>query len=148
MGLTGDKIKGRDLAKCGVATHFVPQEKMEKLKTALIEKSGEYADLKRVQSIVNEFAEITYDPEQFTFPRSDEIKRTFSVDNIEGVIARLQHTIEDGSEDEKVWAGNVLKIIQKSSPISIIVTFEQIKRGILMKSIDEAYNLEAQLCSA
>jgi len=148
MGLTGEKIKGRDIAKCGVATHFVPQEKMEKLKTAIIEKSGEDATLKHVQSIVQEFAEITYNPEHFSFPRSDDIQRTFLVDNIDALLDRLHNTIENGSEDEKGWASNVLKIIEKSSPISIVVAFEQIKRGIAMKTVDESYNLEAQLCAA
>lgn len=148
MGLTGDKIKGRDLAKCGVATHYVPLEKMDKLKTAIIEKSGEDPDFKRIQNIVNEYAEIIYNPNQFSFPRYDDIKKTFLVDNIESVITRLSNVVEDGSEDQKAWAGNVLKIIERSSPISIVVAFEQIKRGMKMKSSDEAYNLEAQLCSA
>src|SRR5690242_19090243 len=116
MGLTGEKIKGKESAKSGVATNYVTREKLEKLKTAIIEKPTEDTALKNVQNIVSEFAEITYSTENFSFPRSEEIQRTFIVDSLEEVYQRLNNLIEKGSEDEKQWAQNILKIFEKSSP--------------------------------
>lgn len=35
LGMTGHRLKGQDLLKWGVATHYVPQEKMESLYSTL-----------------------------------------------------------------------------------------------------------------
>jgi len=61
---------------------------------------------------------------------------------------RLETMNEIGSDDEKTWAANVIRTLNKSSPISLVVTIEQIKRGITIKSKEDAYNLEAQLVAA
>jgi enoyl-CoA hydratase/carnithine racemase len=50
-----------------------------------------------------------------------------------------------GEENEKVWSKKVLDTLNQMSPISLAVTLEQIKRGLEIKSIEEAFNVEAQL---
>ena len=37
LGLTGHRLKGKDLLKWRVATHFVPKEKLEPMKNEIIE---------------------------------------------------------------------------------------------------------------
>jgi enoyl-CoA hydratase/carnithine racemase len=148
MGLIGEKIKGVDLAKCGIATHFVPQQKIETLKKALIDNTNEDINLSKLLNIVKEFSDVTYNPNEFYFPKLDEIKKIFQLDSLDDVFKRLNILKENGSEDEKNWANGVLKTLNKSSPISLLVAFEQIKRGSKIKSMEEAYNLEAQLAAA
>ena len=148
MGLTGDRLKGKQLAQCGVATHFVSQEKFEKLRNTLIEKVNEESDLTHLQEIVRDFAELEYTPEQFDFPKYEEIKRTFVIDSLEELFSRLQNLADNGSEEESKWANKALNSMNSASPISLVVTYEQIKRGIKIKSLEEAFNLEAQLIAA
>lgn len=148
MALTGEKIKGKDLAKCGVATHFVSSERLENLKSTIIEKSKEDVSLQKLQDIVSEFSEVIYSPKDFWFPKGDEIKRTFIPDDLNEVFTRLQRLIENGSEGEQAWAQNTLNALNSFSPLSLVVTFEQIKKGIKIKSLEEAYNIEAQMISA
>lgn len=147
MGLTGQKLRGKDLAKCGVATHFVPQDKLDSLKHAIIEKVDENTDVDSLNEIVKHYAEIVYSPDIFSFPNYDEIKRTFAVDSLDDLYKRLDVMTQDGSDEEKKWATNILKTLNRASPISLAVTLEQVKRGITLKSIEEAFNIEAQIVS-
>jgi 3-hydroxyisobutyryl-CoA hydrolase len=148
MGLTRERIKGKDLAKCGVATHFVPTDKLESLRKVIIEKVNEDTELPHLQEIVKEFSEIVYNPEEFSFPKYDEIKRTFLVDSLEELMNRLSSLIENGSTEEMEWAKKCINEINSASPISLVVTLEQIKRGMHIKTLEEALNLEAQLIAA
>ena len=148
MGLTGEKIKGKDLAKCGVATHFVTSDKLETLKTTIIEKSKDDITLQQLQEIVAHYSDVVYSPKDFTFPKADEIKRTFIPDDLNEVFVRLQRLSENGSEAEQSWAQATLNSLNSFSPLSLVVTFEQIKKGIKVKNLEEAYNIEAQIVSA
>jgi|LauGreDrversion4_2_1035121.scaffolds.fasta_scaffold378708_1 3-hydroxyisobutyryl-CoA hydrolase len=148
MALTGEKVKGRDLAKCGLATNFVRSDKMESLKSTIIEKSNEDISLEKLQEIVNEYSDIIYTPENFSFPKSDEISRTFVLDDINEVFTRLHRLIENGSEGEQAWANKTLATLNSLSPFSLVVTFEQIKKGTKIQSLEEAFNIEAQMVSA
>ena len=148
MGLIGEKLKGKDLAKCGLATNFVTSDKLEKLKLAIIEQADEDITLEKVQEIVNEFSEIVYSPDDFSFPKGDEISRTFVPDDMTEIHTRLQRLVENGSEGEQAWATNTLKTLNSFSPLSLIVTLEQIKKGMKIKTLEEAYNIEAQMVSA
>lgn len=148
MALIGDRIKGVDLAKCGVATHFVPSKNLEELKKTLVEKCDEEIDLPKLESIVKEYSDLVYSPENFDFPKLDEIRRTFLLDSLDELFERLDNLVQNGSEDEKNWASTMIKNLNRVSPISLVVTFEQMKRGVNIKTIEEAFNLEAQLVAA
>jgi len=145
VGLTGERIKGKDLARCGFATHFVPAHKMEGLKAALIEKINENSNLGSVDEICRSFSDYVYKPDDFYFNREDEIKRVFQFDSLDDIMDRLRDLQEIGSELEKSWASLILANFAKFSPISLHVTFESLKRGTQLKSIEEAFNIEAQL---
>jgi 3-hydroxyisobutyryl-CoA hydrolase len=148
MGLTGDRLKGKDITKCGLATHFVSHNKLEQLRNVLLEKVNEDTELEHLQGIVSEFADLEYNPENFDFPKYEEVKRTFMIDSLEELFGRLQNLAENGSQEEVAWASNALNYMNNASPISLVVTYEQIKRGIKINSLEEAFNLEAQLIAA
>lgn len=147
-GLTGCKLKGKDLAYSGVATHFVKDQDIESLKKSIIESTKEDSDLKKLNEIIAQFSEVTYSEENFSFPNEEDIKKTFLVDSIEDIIKRLDTLQETGSEGEAKWAQKQKDILNKISPISALVVLEQMKRGIELKSLEEAFNLEAQLVAS
>jgi hypothetical protein len=98
--------------------------------------------------MVQAYAEITYSPENFNFPNIHEIQRTFLIDSMEEIHNRLNIMHESGSDIEKLWAKKILNILNRVSQISQAVVLEQIKRGVNLTSIEDAYNLEAQLVAA
>ena len=148
MALTGEKLKGKDLAKCGVATNFVKSDKLDVLKSLIIEKSNEDVSLETLQELVNEFSDVVYSPQKFSFPKQDEISRTFVLDDLDQIFKRLHNLSQDGSEAEMLWANNTIKLLNNLSPLSLTITFEQMKRGMEISSLEEAFNIEAQMISA
>jgi len=145
LGLTGDKIKGKDLAFCGVATHYVPKQNFENLKKDIIQSVNEDTDLEKLKDIVKIHAEVIYSEDKFSFPNIEEIHRIFAIDSMENLHKRLLNIFENGSDTERLWAKNVMGVLSRASQISQAVVLEQIKRGMKFTSIEEAYNLEAQL---
>lgn len=148
MGLTGFKLKGKDLALSGVATHYVPLDKVESMKKAIIQNTNEDTDLNKLDEIISPFAELKFQAENFSFPHSEDIKKTFLVDSLPDVYKRLETLIETGSEGEAKWAKQQIDTLNKISPISAVVVMEQIKKGLELKSLEEAFNLEAQLVAS
>ena len=136
------------MAYSGIATHYVPKEKFEILKKEIIEKSNRDTNLQNLREIVQAYSEVTFSPENYTFPNIDEIHRTFSIDSMEELHNRLSLMLENGSDSEKLWTKKILNTLNKASQISQAIVLEQIKRGINLKSIEDAYNLEAQLVAA
>ncbi len=154
MGLTGDRVKGKDLAKCGLATHFVTGDKFETLKNELINSANDNTDLESCLDIVNKYSDTVYDSEKFDFPNYEQIKKSFnfegddSVKDLEYIMAKLEQLSLNGSENEKKWATKILGSLKRASPLSLVVTMEQLKRGLDVNSLEDAYNLEAQMVAA
>ena len=145
IGLSGERIKGKDLAKCGFATHYVSLDKFDKLKQELISKANSNSNLDTIKDICNSFADFTYTPENFSYSKLELINKVLQLDSLKENIQRIKELSEKGTETEKQWAVTTLANFAKFSPTSMIVTFEQIKRGAAIKSIEEAFNIEAQL---
>ncbi len=147
MGLTGEKLKGEELVKCGVATHYVKQENFDKLRNHLKEKVNSEMTVDDVSNLVKDLSDITYSSDKFEFPNSNLIEKVFDGNTLEEIYSKLQNMAIYGDENEKVWSKKILDTLNKMSPISLAVTLEQIKRGLDIKSIEEAFNIEAQLVS-
>lgn len=123
----------------------MPKEKFEILKKDIIQNANEDTNLDKLREIVKSHSEVVYSPDRFSFPNIDEIHRIFNVDSMEDIHKRLLNLFENGSDSEKLWAKNIMNTLSKASQISQAVVLEQIKRGVDFSSIEESYNLEAQL---
>lgn len=111
MGLTGIKVKGYDLKKVGLATHFVESHKMTELENMLI-KCKDHRD---VETALDKFSsDFETNPSELDgiLPR---IKKCFNGATVEAIFDRLQC---DGTD----WAIKTLNILKKNSPISLKVT--------------------------
>ena len=136
------------MAYSGIATHYVPKDKFDNLKKDIIEKSNDQTNLENLREIVQSYSEVNYSAENYTFPNMHEIHRTFQIDTMEDLHNRLSVMLENGSDSEKLWAVKVLKTLNRASQISQAVVLEQIKCGIKLQNIEDAFNLEAQLVAA
>lgn len=99
LGLTGFRLKGRDVQRAGIATHFCESERLPELEAALID-CGSSADVDRV------LAKFCPADSSGTFILANhmaKINACFQADTVEGILNNLQC---DGSD----WAKETLKV--------------------------------------
>lgn len=80
LALTGHRVKGRDLVKYGLATHYVPQEKLPNLYEDLLSNVTKDSTSEDIEAIVcdNSVAKAKIG----SIPDHDEIKEIFKNDSI------------------------------------------------------------------
>jgi enoyl-CoA hydratase len=131
LGLTGARLKAADTVHVGVGMHYVPSASLDGLVDAL----AALTDASGVDAVLARFAQ---DPGPAPIAtRRDEIDRHFSKDSVEAVVASLE---ADGSD----WAAEQAKTIRTKSPISLKVTFRQIREGAKL-GFDDCMKLEFRL---
>eukprot|EP01147_Barroeca_monosierra_P003678 gene3678-8342_t len=127
LALSGARLKGEDVLAAGIATHFVSSSSIP-----LIEK--EISKTTRVENILKE-----YDARDSNFVPSfaaykEQIDTIFTKPTLKDVFATLD---QDSSE----WAKKLRATLSQMSPLSMMVTFEQLHRG---KTMDLARCLEME----
>lgn len=123
LGLTGARLKGRDVLAAGIATHYCASERLGDLELALIECSGP-ADVERALSMhCAVAADAVADGYQFALAAvRPQIDRCFGAHTVEEIIERLR---ADGSE----WAQQTLKLLAPTSQLSLKVTLRLLREG-------------------
>lgn len=117
LALTGERLKAADCLALGVATHFVPSERLADLKAALAKANT--SDANWVDRVLKKF---TADPgEAAILAHKDEIDTHFGKDRLREILASL----EGGSE----WAKDLRTKLDAKSPTSVAVAFGQMVRG-------------------
>lgn len=127
LALTGARLNGADAVHAGLATHYVPREKLAALRAALVE-TGDAA-------VVDRFAEAP--PAASFAPHRALIDRAFSQPSVLDIIRALE---ADGGE----WAMSQVKVLRRMSPTSLCVSLELLKRGAaldLRGCLDEELHL-------
>ncbi|GAB0092470.1 3-hydroxyisobutyryl-CoA hydrolase, mitochondrial [Sergentomyia squamirostris] len=120
LGLTGFRLKGRDVEKSGVATHFCESAKIPELEAALCKCSND----QQVAETLSKFC--PKDSSDFSLAKHlNQIDECFSGATVEEIIERLK---KDNSE----WAQNTLKTLSKMSPLALKVTKKQLDLGAKM----------------
>jgi 3-hydroxyisobutyryl-CoA hydrolase len=127
LALTGARLKGKELLYAGVATHYVPREKLETLKSGILTKNEPLEEI--IRGVHSEEGGI----EKLNLPL-DKIDTIFSKVTIEEIIAEL----EQGNDE---WSKSTLKTLEKLSPTSLKVVLKQINNG---KSMDLKQCLEME----
>lgn len=131
LGLTGNRLKGSDVVKAGIATHYIDSSKIESLKAKLIEDSRD------PEIVLKENTE-NLDNVKFTLePWLEKINSIFSNENVEAIVDALQ---KDNSE----WAQNVLKTLKEVSPTGLKLTRKEILNGKNL-SLNECLIMEHRL---
>ena len=131
IGLTGARLNAMDLMVTGIATHYIPSDKIAEVEKIMIETCS--ADPNKAREEVK--AILAHHSCQITDPaiinksdivaNKELINKCFSgVTTIEDVIARL--SAEAGSN---AWADKTLKTLNKMSPNSLKITMQQLQQG-------------------
>lgn len=136
LGLTGFRLKGRDVQKAGVATHYVESSRLEDLENDLTTCKNS-ADIDKT---LYKFSSLSKDSGEFVLaPHLKQIEKAFSRESVEEILKALH---DDGSE----WAMDTLKLMSKMSPTSLKVTLRQLQLGKTM-TLRECLQMEFRLAA-
>lgn len=112
LAMTSHRLKGIDVLKIGIATHFCESSTLKNLETALIE-----CKIEDIENILNKFC-IRDPPGEFSLaPHLDTIKKCFTASTVEEVFSNLE---KDGSQ----FALKTLQTLKEMSPTSLKITFK------------------------
>uniref|UniRef100_A0A2M4BRS1 3-hydroxyisobutyryl-CoA hydrolase, mitochondrial n=1 Tax=Anopheles marajoara TaxID=58244 RepID=A0A2M4BRS1_9DIPT len=122
LGLTGFRLKGRDVFKAGVATHYVESKNLPALEQQLLATTSST----EVENVLERFSEKRDAGVEFVLEKQrKQIDQCFGAPTVEEILKRLE---QDGSE----WAQSTLKLLHKMSPTSLVVTQKQLELGAKM----------------
>ncbi|KAL8512435.1 hypothetical protein ACS0TY_018781 [Phlomoides rotata] len=124
LGLTGARLNGAELVASGLATHFVPLEKLLELQNRLISlNSGEEH---AVKSVIEEFSVDVQIDEESILNKKATIDECFSKDSVEEILISLE---AEASKEGNAWIVPFLKGLKRSSPTSLKITLHSIREG-------------------
>ncbi|XP_073768410.1 3-hydroxyisobutyryl-CoA hydrolase, mitochondrial isoform X1 [Danio rerio] len=141
LALTGFRLKGRDVQRVGVATHFVQSEKIESLEKDLVDlKSPSISDVAQLLDSYQEQSHLDAEKPFVLQEQTEAIDRLFSAGSVEEIVENLK---KDGS----AFALKQAETLVKMSPTSLKLTFRQIEEGARM-SMQEVFMMEYRLSQA
>ncbi|XP_046963262.1 3-hydroxyisobutyryl-CoA hydrolase, mitochondrial [Vanessa cardui] len=116
LGLTGDRLKGKDVVKAGIATHFVSSKRLYELEKLLLRCTSDM----EIHSLLNKFNE---PPEEFSLaPNIKHINYCFAASTVEEIIERLEKV-------QNEWSVKTLKTLNQMCPGSLKITMRALQRG-------------------
>uniref|UniRef100_A0A8C2ZMD5 3-hydroxyisobutyryl-CoA hydrolase n=1 Tax=Cyclopterus lumpus TaxID=8103 RepID=A0A8C2ZMD5_CYCLU len=141
LALTGFRLKGRDVQRAGVATHFVERKKIPELEKELVGlKSPSAEDVCRVLDSYQQQSSLDSDKPFVLEEHMSAIDRLFSSSSVEGIVQNLE---ADGSE----FASKQAETLSRMSPTSLKITHKQLQAGATM-SLQDVLVMEYRLSQA
>lgn len=118
IGMTGARIKGYDVKKVGLASHYVESSRLEDLEKALLACKSDDEIGKAVAKLTTIPASVESELD-LVVPRIDQC---FDGDTVEEIFENLHL---DGSD----WAMDTIRTLNKMSPTALKVTHRSINQG-------------------
>lgn len=141
LALTGFRLKGRDVQRAGVATHFVESKKIPDLEKELVDlKSPSAEDISRVLDSYQKQSSLDSEKPFVLGKHISDIDRLFSSSSVEGIMQNLK---ADGSE----FAQKQAETLSKMSPMSLKITYKQLQAGAAL-SLQDVLVMEYRLSQA
>ncbi|KAL2461002.1 3-hydroxyisobutyryl-CoA hydrolase 1 [Abeliophyllum distichum] len=126
VGLAGARLDGAEMLACGLATHFVPSEKLSLLEDALCKADS--SDPAVISATISEFSLVPNLKEKSACHWLNIINKCFSRRTIEEIILALEREAAD-KEDE--WISSTIQSLKKASPTSLKISLRSIREGRL-----------------
>ncbi|KAM0792322.1 hypothetical protein ACM66B_005006 [Microbotryomycetes sp. NB124-2] len=166
LGVTGQNLKGTAVLFAGLASHYVPSERLVQLEARLSELE-QGASVDAVNAAIEEFVadaqELATATPQFDLvgAKRRAIDLIFGKKTAEEMVADLK-ALQDGSLDmSKIikegettdvsalqkWATDTIKVFEHRSPTSIKLTIKAIREGRKL-DIDEVFAMDNRIASA
>ncbi|KAK9913161.1 hypothetical protein M0R45_036985 [Rubus argutus] len=133
LSLTGARLDGADMLACGLATHFVPSDKLALLEEALVSKmattnisSYDLADT--ISAIIKEYSHQPDLTERSALKRMDVINKCFSKRTVEEIFIALENEAANSKTDE-AWLSSTMYQLKRASPSSLKVALRSVREG-------------------
>ncbi|PSR95266.1 3-hydroxyisobutyryl-CoA hydrolase-like protein [Actinidia chinensis var. chinensis] len=124
LALTGARLNGKELVAAGLATHFVPSEKLVELEKKLITLNS--GDENAVKSVIEEYCIEVQIDEGSVLNKKSIIDECFSKDTVEEIVKSFE---SEASKEGNAWIGAFLKGLKRSSPTGLKITLRSIREG-------------------
>ena len=111
LALTGARLDGAECVWAGLATHYLPSEKLAEAKARIIERPG------RIAGILSELSVTA--PEARIENNAERIARHFASDRYEDILASLE-------ADDSEWAAKELATLRTKSPQTCKVALREL----------------------
>jgi enoyl-CoA hydratase len=136
LALTGERLKGPDVAAARVATHFLPSELLANLKTQIAAADFSAGAAEMLGEIL---ARLTHAVPAGSFEAYMEtINTCFAGDRAEDIVARLE---ADGSD----WALKQVATIRTKSPETVKVALRQVREGAACETFEDNMKMEYRI---
>ena len=132
IALTGHRLDGAECLALGLATHYLPAERLEEAKARIAEAPAD------AEAILDQLS--TQAPEAALPAHREAIDRLFASDRLEDVFAALE---ADGGE----WATKQLGILRTKSPQSMKVSLKLLLDGATMPTFEDEMRQEYAVAS-
>lgn len=132
LGLTGARLDGSECLWAGLATHYLPAEKLETAK----QRIAEHPD--RVAGILSELS--VTPPEPRIAANADRIARHFASDRYEIILASLE-------KDDGDWAQAQLVALRTKSPQTCKVALRQLAQSASLDDFADNMAMEYRIAS-
>lgn len=141
LALTGFRLKGRDVQRAGVATHFVESKKIADLEKELVDlKSPSFENISNVLQAYHNQSSLDSEKPFVLEKHMSDIDRLFSSSSVEGIVQQLK---ADGSE----FANKQAETLSRMSPTSLKITYKQLQAGAAL-SLSDVLVMEYRLSQA
>lgn len=160
LGLTSERLSGYGVYLAGIATHYVPSDRLDSLQERLANlqfpaecPSTSQAGQQLINACIEEFvgdgeaASAGVQSYELVGAKRLAIDACFAysrAEEIVGALAQLEKAAEGG--DMASWAKKTRETIEFRSPTSVKVALEGIRRGAKM-DINEVFDLDMQIAS-
>jgi len=136
LALTGNRLKGADVCRGGVATHYVKPEAFTAFETGQVSHKNVDEQLERYRAPLGSEA----DSELLKYEQG--IRKCFSAarSSVEDIFIALQKHNSD-------WSKNTLATLSKMSPTSLKVVFKQLHEG-RKKNLADCFKMELRISQA
>jgi len=122
MALTGHRLNGAEMYACGLASHFVPVQRLPELESRLAELPN--GDEASIRAVIESFHNPTPIATTSALHKQAAIDRIFSKDTIEDILQALEDEVEATQE---TWAKETLKVLKRSSPTGLRMSMQSIR---------------------
>eukprot|EP00934_Nitzschia_sp_Nitz4_P006212 Nitzschia sp. Nitz4//scaffold12_size214221//139023//140117//NITZ4_001513-RA/size214221-processed-gene-0.168-mRNA-1//-1//CDS//3329535059//6202//frame0 len=136
MAVSGNRFKAGDLVYSGLATHYVPSEKLEDLESALVEATETEGPADDAVAEVLDTFHVDIPTDECQLSQNKEIIAS----SFEGATAEEIFSALSASDDE--FSTKTLATLKKMSPTSIKLSLEGLKRGGMTADVGEDLQME------
>uniref|UniRef100_A0A3Q3S266 3-hydroxyisobutyryl-CoA hydrolase n=1 Tax=Mastacembelus armatus TaxID=205130 RepID=A0A3Q3S266_9TELE len=141
LALTGFRLKGRDVQRAGVATHFVESQKIPDLEKELVDlKSPSAKDVSIVLDTYQKQSSLDSEKPFVLDRHMSDIDRLFSSSSVEGIMQNLK-------DDDSEFAKKQAETLSKMSPTSLKITYKQLQTGASL-NLQDVLIMEYRLSQA